>query len=65
MEEKLKINIYKGLPMVMEKINTVALAAVIGRTDVWIYNKLRHLVIKGKEKVKHCCKDSSVVVQNT
>lgn len=51
MEEKLKINIYKGLPMVMEKINTVALAAVIGRTDVWIYNKLRHLVIKGKEKV--------------
>ena len=50
MEEKLKINIYKGLPMVMEKINTVALAAVIGRTDVWIYNKLRHLVIKGKAK---------------
>lgn len=50
MEEKLKINIYKGLPMVMEKINTVALAAVIGRSDVWIYNKLRHLVIKGKAK---------------
>lgn len=50
MEEKLKINIYKGLPMVMEKINTVALAAVVGRTDVWIYNKLRHLVIKGKAK---------------
>ena len=48
MEEKLKINIYKGLPMVMEKINTVALAAVIGRVDTWLHNKLRHIVVKGR-----------------
>lgn len=50
MEEKLKINIYKGLPMVMEKINTVALAAVIGRTDAWMYHKLTHAVKKGYEQ---------------
>ena len=50
MEEKLKINIYKGLPMVMEKINTVALAAVIGRSDAWIYYKLTHSVKKGYEQ---------------
>lgn len=48
MEEKLKINIYKGLPMVMEKINTVALAAVIGHVDTWLHNKLRHIVVKGR-----------------
>lgn len=47
---KTQVNIYKGLPIVMEKINTVALAAVIGHADTWIYNKLRHIVIKGKAK---------------
>lgn len=51
MEEKLKINIYKGLPMVMEKINTVALSAVIGMSDSWIYQKLRHSVKKGYAQV--------------
>lgn len=50
MEEKLQINIYKGLPMVLEKINTVALAAVMGRSDSWIRNKLYHHVIKGQAK---------------
>ena len=50
MEEKLKINIYKGLPIILEKINTVALAAVIGKADSWIQNKLKHYVIKGKAK---------------
>lgn len=50
MEEKLQINIYKGLPMVLEKINTVALAAVVGKSDSWIRNKLNHHVIKGKAK---------------
>lgn len=48
MEEKLKIDIYKGLPMIMEKINTVALVAVIGKTDGWIYHKLRHSITNGK-----------------
>ena len=50
MEEKLKIDIYKGLPMIMEKINTVALSAVMGKSDSWIQNKLNHYVIKGKAK---------------
>lgn len=48
MSGKLQVNIYKGLPMVLEKINTVALAAVIGKGSSWIGNKLRHNVIKGK-----------------
>lgn len=47
-EGKLKINIYKGLPMILEKINTVALAAVIGKGGSWINNKYRHNVIKGR-----------------
>lgn len=47
MEEKLKINIYKGLPMIMEKINTVALSAVLGKSDAWLYNKLRKVAKKG------------------
>lgn len=50
MEEKLQIDIYKGLPMVMEKINTVALNAVMGMSTSWIYNKLNHYVIDGKAK---------------
>lgn len=50
MEEKLKIDIYKGLPMIMEKINTVALSAVMGKSDSWIRNKLNHHIIKGKAK---------------
>lgn len=50
MEEKLQIDIYKGLPMVMEKINTVALSAVIGKSDSWIRNKVNHYVIKGVAK---------------
>ena len=50
MEEKLKIDIYKGLPMIMEKINTVALSAVMGKSDSWIYNKLYRRLIKGTVK---------------
>ena len=50
MNEKIQIDIYKGLPMVMEKINTVALAAVIGKADTWIHAKLRHNVLNGKER---------------
>ena len=36
--------------MVLEKVKVVALAAVIGRKDTWIHNKLNHCVIKGDEK---------------
>ena len=50
MEEKLQINIYKGLPMVLEKVKVVALAAVIGKSDTWVYNKMKHYVIKGSTK---------------
>ena len=50
MEGKLQINIYKGLPMILEKVKAVALAAVIGRKDTWIYNKMNHCVIDGKER---------------
>jgi len=50
MEEKLKIDIYKGLSMIMEKINTVALSAVMGKSDSWIYNKLYRRLIKGTVK---------------
>lgn len=50
MEEKLQIDIYKGLPMVMEKINTVALAAVIGKSDAWIYQKTKRSIVKGMQK---------------
>ena len=48
MKEKLQVNIYKGLPMVLEKINAVALAAVIGKGSSWLGNKLHHNVIKGR-----------------
>lgn len=51
MEEKLKINIYKGLPIILEKIKIVALAAVIGMSDSWIHQKLRRSVKKGYEQV--------------
>ena len=50
MNEKLKIDIYKGLPMVIEKINTVALAAVVGKTDAWMYQKMRKSIVKGMQK---------------
>lgn len=48
MDEKLQIDIYKGLPIILEKIKTVALAAVIGKTDAWITIKLRHNLSNGK-----------------
>lgn len=45
--EKKQINIYEGLPMILEKIKVVSLAAVIGRRDTWIHNKLNRCVING------------------
>ena len=50
MEEKLKINIYKGLPIILEKINAVALAAVIGKTSTWAYQKLNKCIVNGMLK---------------
>ena len=48
MNEKIQINIYKGLPMVLEKIKAVALAAVIGKYSSWLKHKQIHYVIKGR-----------------
>lgn len=48
MNEKIQINIYKGLPMVLEKIKAVALAAVIGKYSSWLKHKQTHYVIKGR-----------------
>ena len=50
MNEKLKINIYKGLPMILEKVKVVVLAKVVGKVDSWIHSKLRHNEIKGVEQ---------------
>lgn len=48
--DRKQVNIYEGLPMILEKINCVALTSVIGKSDSWIRNKLAHHVIKGKAK---------------
>lgn len=42
MNEKIQINIYKGLPMVLEKVRGVALSAVIGKSVAWMGQKLQH-----------------------
>lgn len=48
MNEKIQVDIYKGLPIVLEKIKSVALSAVIGKSNAWINNKLNHNLSKGK-----------------
>lgn len=48
--DRKQVNIYEGLPLILEKINCVALSSVIGKSDSWIRNKLGHYVIKGKAK---------------
>ena len=49
MNEKLKVNVYKGLPMILEKVKTIALADVIGKADSWMTMKLRHYEVKGRK----------------
>ena len=49
MNEKLKVNVYKGLPMILEKVKTIALADVIGKADSWMTMKLRHNEVKGRK----------------
>ena len=48
MNEKIQINIYKGLPMVLEKIKSVALSAVIGKSNAWMNNKMNRYILNGK-----------------
>lgn len=46
--EKIQIDIYKGLPMVLEKVKSVALSAVIGKSNAWINNKINRYELNGK-----------------
>ena len=48
MNEKIQINIYKGLPMVLEKVKSVALSAVIGKSNAWMNNKMNRYILNGK-----------------
>ena len=48
MEFKLQVNVYKGLPLVLEKVKSVALSAVLGKSNGWMNQKLDHHVIKGR-----------------
>ena len=48
--EKIQIDIYKGLPMVLEKVKSVALSAVMGKCNSWMNCKLAHTLSKGKPK---------------
>ena len=45
--EKKQINIYEGLPVILEKVKGVALAAVIGKSDSWIRQKLTKRNMRG------------------
>ena len=47
MEEKIQIDVYDGIPMVLEKVKGVALAAVIGKPSTWIDDKLKRRVRNG------------------
>ena len=48
MGSKIQIDIYKGLPMVLERVKSVALSAVMGKSNAWIFRKLNHNVSYGK-----------------
>ena len=50
MNEKIQIDVYVGLPMILEKVKGVALAAVIGKPSPWINHKLDRYVAEGKER---------------
>lgn len=47
MNEKIQINVYKGLPMVLDKIKAVALAAVLGKSGFWLHGKMKHSNVRG------------------
>lgn len=50
MEMKLQVNVYKGLPMILEKVKSVALSAVIGKSNGWLNLKLGHYEVKGRKQ---------------
>lgn len=47
---KTQVNIYKGLPMILEKVKGIALASVIGKPSSWLNHKLINYVVNGIEK---------------
>lgn len=49
MNEKIQIDIYKGLPMILEKVKSVALSAVIGKSNAWLNNKLNRYTLNSKD----------------
>lgn len=48
--DKKQINIYEGLPLVLEKVKAVALATVIGKTSAWFQQKRDRNIVKGIQK---------------
>ena len=47
-DKKIQIDIYKGLPMVLEKVKSVALSAVMGKCNTWLNNKMNGYTVNGK-----------------
>lgn len=45
---KTQVNIYEGLPIILEKVKSVALSAVMGKSNSWMNNKLAQNLSKGK-----------------
>ena len=45
---KTQVHIYEGLPIILEKVKSVALSAVMGKCNSWMNNKLAHNLSKGK-----------------
>lgn len=43
--QKIKIDVEKGLPIVLDMVKSVAFVKEIGKSDSWMYNKLNHNVI--------------------
>ena len=54
MEVKLQVNVYKGLPMVLEKVKSVALSAVIGKSNGWLNRYNYGRVVRG-DNIDYVC----------
>ena len=45
---KTQVHIYEGLPIILEKVKSVALSAVTGKTNAWMKLKLARNIVNGK-----------------
>lgn len=45
---KTQVHIYEGLPIVLEKVKSVALSAVMGKSNTWLNNKMNGYTVNGK-----------------